>query len=241
MTARRVVLEDAGSPGRRPMPGQRPGVSPEGRRGPLELFETTADGVMAVDLTGRILLWNRAAEELLGFAAAEVLGKRCYKLIAGRDERGNILCHPHCHVRVMARQGEPVRAYTLRTHRKGGDACWLNVSTILVPRIHHGVVVHLFRDVTPAHPRLAPPDLPQQHGEPTAFPHGRESAPPVSLTRRQQEVLRLLAAGHSTRAIAHHLHLSATTVRNHIQTILGTLGVHSRVAAVGLALRSRLV
>lgn len=78
----------------------REGVEPHGifpGEAPLDLFALTADGVMAVDLAGRILLWNQAAERLFGYQAAEVLGRRCYRVIQGRDEYGNILCHPHCH------------------------------------------------------------------------------------------------------------------------------------------------
>jgi PAS domain S-box-containing protein len=56
-----------------------------------------------------------------------------------------------------------------------------------------------------------------------------------ALTPRQAEVLRLLEQGRSTKQIAHDLHLSPETVRNHIRHILRTLGVHSRLEAVAAA------
>jgi DNA-binding NarL/FixJ family response regulator len=54
----------------------------------------------------------------------------------------------------------------------------------------------------------------------------------VNLTRRQLEVLRLLAEGKSTAQIAAELGLSRTTVRNYVANLLTALGVHSRLQAV---------
>jgi PAS domain S-box-containing protein len=61
------------------------------------------------------------------------------------------------------------------------------------------------------------------------------------LTPRQAEVLRLLEHGRSTEQIARELHLSLETVRNHIRGILRALGVHSRLEAVAVARRERVV
>jgi PAS domain S-box-containing protein len=62
-----------------------------------------------------------------------------------------------------------------------------------------------------------------------------ETRPHPHLTKRQTEVLRLLAYGRSTRQIAEELHLARETVRNHIRAILRALGVHSRIEAVAIA------
>ncbi len=64
---------------------------------------------------------------------------------------------------------------------------------------------------------------------------------PEVLTRREVEVLRLMASGLNTGAMADRLHVSRATVRNHIQHILAKLGVHSRLEAVAYANRHRLV
>jgi PAS domain S-box-containing protein len=55
------------------------------------------------------------------------------------------------------------------------------------------------------------------------------------LTRRQEEVLELLANGHSTKQIAATLHLTRETVRNHVRGVLRALGAHSRIEAVAEA------
>ena len=54
----------------------------------------------------------------------------------------------------------------------------------------------------------------------------------TALTPRQIEILQLIAEGESTSQIAERLHLSPTTVRNHIARALAGLGVHTRVQAV---------
>jgi DNA-binding NarL/FixJ family response regulator len=65
--------------------------------------------------------------------------------------------------------------------------------------------------------------------------HGRERrrvAAPGQLTSRETEVLRFLALGLGTSAIARELSISPATVRNHAQRVLAKLEVHSRLAAV---------
>lgn len=55
------------------------------------------------------------------------------------------------------------------------------------------------------------------------------------LTGREREILGLLADALPTPRIAEHLNLSISTVRTHVQTILGKLEVHSRLEAVAFA------
>lgn len=57
------------------------------------------------------------------------------------------------------------------------------------------------------------------------------------LTSREQEILRLIAAGHTDREIATRLGLSFPTVRNHAQRILEKLAVHDRREALRRAQR----
>jgi PAS domain S-box-containing protein len=54
----------------------------------------------------------------------------------------------------------------------------------------------------------------------------------LTLTPRQAEVLRLLADGLSTQAIAARLGVAVETARNHIRGVLNRLEVHSRLEAV---------
>jgi non-specific serine/threonine protein kinase len=61
------------------------------------------------------------------------------------------------------------------------------------------------------------------------------------LTRREAEVLRLLAEGRSDREIAAALFISPKTVGTHVSNLLGKLGVPSRAAAVAHVHRHGLV
>jgi DNA-binding NarL/FixJ family response regulator len=62
-----------------------------------------------------------------------------------------------------------------------------------------------------------------------------------ALTPRETEILRLLAAGNGSDAIAARLVISADTVQTHVRNLLGKLGVGSRLEAVTLALRMGIV
>jgi DNA-binding CsgD family transcriptional regulator len=58
------------------------------------------------------------------------------------------------------------------------------------------------------------------------------------LTRREREVLRLIAAGATNSSIAEQLVVSEATVKSHVKRILRRLGVRNRVEAASLYLRS---
>ena len=55
--------------------------------------------------------------------------------------------------------------------------------------------------------------------------------PQVSLTRRERDILRLIAQGLSNKEIAAQLHLSEKTVRNRLSEIFSKLGVGNRTQA----------
>ena len=62
-----------------------------------------------------------------------------------------------------------------------------------------------------------------------------------SLTRREVEVLQMLAVGLSNKEIAAQLKISEHTVKFHVASILGKLGAASRTEAVSLGIRRGLV
>jgi DNA-binding CsgD family transcriptional regulator len=61
------------------------------------------------------------------------------------------------------------------------------------------------------------------------------------LTVRELDVLRLMADGRSNKEIAQELSLSDKTVKTHVSSVLGKLGVSDRTQAAVLAVRSGLV
>jgi len=70
-------------------------------------------------------------------------------------------------------------------------------------------------------------------------PRRADSLPP--LTRREREVLRLLADGSDARAIANVLGISVNTCRGYVKSLLLKLGAHSQLEAVVIATNHGLV
>jgi DNA-binding CsgD family transcriptional regulator len=188
-----------------------------------------ADGVMIADAYGRVVLWNRAAERLLGRTAAEVIGRPCGDVLQGCAPGGDPVCRPGCPVLAAARQGDSTAAFDLDVKAAAGRSLRLNVSTLASPPdgTTGAMLVHLFREV---HAR---PSGQASNGHAAATPAGANGASP--LTPRELEVLRLLAAGANTKMAAERLGISPATIRNHVQNLLGKLGVHSRLQAVAYA------
>ena len=68
-----------------------------------------------------------------------------------------------------------------------------------------------------------------------------EQVPAPKLTDREMEVLKLVAKGSSNRDIARVLFISENTVKNHVRNILEKLQIHSRMEAVMVAVREKLI
>ena len=211
----------------------------------------TADGVFAVDTEQRITFWSPTAQQLMGYEASEVLGLPCQEVIGGRDARNHRFCRRKCPIIESARRGRSTPNYDVRVQTKEGGEAWVNMSTLVVGNKSEGPpsVVHLFRDVTQRRgleerAEKAMAALKQYLAEDgTGEGDSQEPSPTTQpqLTRREQEVLRLLAAGLNTGQMAGSLGVSPITARNHITSLLTKLGVENRLQAVLYASHHRLV
>jgi DNA-binding CsgD family transcriptional regulator len=169
-----------------------------------------------------------------------MLGKKCYEMIGGREGPNTPYCRRNCPVISNARRGRVTPDYDLSCTTADGKAKWLNFS-ILVPVSSpiRARAVHLFRDVTR---RREVEDFARRAGKvirelqtrtPTdAGGDDLAPAPVPLLSRRESEVLRLLAAGLNTVQIAQALGVRPVTARNHISRLLNKLGVGNRLQAV---------
>jgi len=206
----------------------------------LDIVSGTGEAAFAANGKSSIVAWNKAAERLLGYEEAQVLGRSCHRLLCGTDSFGNRFCDKYCPVVNMVRRHEPVRNFELDLRGAAAGVVRTNVSIIVASADVHAklAIIHLLRPV------------PESKRDPEALPSARSrrsvSVPVFTanggpLTSRETEVLQLLADGAGTREIARLLFISVTTVRNHIQNISRKLGVHSRLQAVCAARRSQLI
>ena len=214
----------------------------------FDALNNAADGAFVIDDELRVVYWNKAAENILGFTDEDVAGQFCYQLLQGRDERQQLICREHCQVAKMALHSKPVPNYDVRVKAKQGDHHWLNMSvfTYKMDKDAGGnVVVHLFRDIKD---RKFDEDVMThlieiiriQQDRP-GEKRGQLNHLTDSLTSREHEVLTLLAKGHPTDEIGELLSITSNTVRNHIQHILNKLQVHNRLEAVVHAIEQGLV
>jgi DNA-binding NarL/FixJ family response regulator len=85
----------------------------------------------------------------------------------------------------------------------------------------------------------------QDVSDATSSPSDREVRPErariASLTPREREVIALMARGSNNKAIAADMNISDNTVRHHLTSIFGKLGVPDRLGLVIYAFRHRLV
>lgn len=114
------------------------------------VLDSLFDGVYIVDRDRNILLWNRGAEEITGYAASEVAGRPCHDNILNHiDENGRLLCFGGCPLEKSLETGEQVRAKIYPLHKSGRR---FPVLTHISPlRNAQGTIVaaiEVFRDVS---------------------------------------------------------------------------------------------
>lgn len=202
----------------------------------LITLEGTGDAAFAVDAAGRIRGWNKAAAELFGRSELEVMSVPCHQLLQCSDD-GDTVCSKHCVIESWT-DDRPQMDFDLRVQTKAGRL-WCNVST-LIGRDPSGesYAIHILRPIE-IRKRLeqALSEFVRMHVSGSA--NGKpliclDSTPSVNvhLTRREVEVLKNLARGHTTRSIADELNISSTTVKNHIKHVLTKFGAHTRLEAI---------
>lgn len=177
----------------------------------------SGDALFAFDSDLAIVSWNHAAEELTGVSTEEAVGSFCWEVLAGHDDRGDLVCHPGCSIARLLREGWRVPCHSLLIEAPEGRRR-VHVSTVAVDDDDSRLFLHV----------LIP----------------SETRPPLGsrvLTARQQEVLQLLAEGVPAKVIATQLGIVEATVRNHIRAILVALGAHSQLEAIANARRLRCI
>lgn len=171
--------------------------------------------LIGFDMDLRVVVWNPAAEQLTGIKAEEALGRYCWDVVRGCAQDGSPLCGPDCRYARLARCGKAVPCHRLLLSA-AEQRHEVSVSTVTV-----GGEPPLFLHVVCERTALA-----SRSSSNGAKPH---------LTRREYQVLELLADGMPAKLIAPRLSISVATVRNHIRSILSKLHARSQLQALARA------
>lgn len=84
------------------------------------IIDTLHDGLYFVDRDRKITYWNRSAEQISGFPAAEVEGRCCSdNILTHMDGEGNCLCLDKCPLAFTMEDGQPREAVVYMHHRDG--------------------------------------------------------------------------------------------------------------------------
>ena len=216
--------------------------------GSLDLLTNTQDAAFIVDSEQRIVTWSKAAEEIFGWKPKEAIGRYCFELLEG-NPACNGTCYKDCSVVELTRQNLAFPTSIRLVRSKDHDAHWLRIThigiTLTAKRIQ--AIIVLVNDVS-EHMRHR--ELLDQLAAYAKEHLDRSSsiredllprAPKPQLTGREVEVLRMLAEGGNTQEIAVRMGIQISTVRNHIQKTLEKLGVHTRLEAVLVGIKQKLV
>lgn len=85
-----------------------------------KIIESLHDGLYLVDRDRTITYWNKAAEQISGFTANEVVGKSCSNnILTHIDSDGNELCTGMCPLAETISDGKPREAEVYMHHKNG--------------------------------------------------------------------------------------------------------------------------
>ncbi|MEI8334676.1 MAG: sensor domain-containing diguanylate cyclase [Chloroflexota bacterium] len=84
------------------------------------IVDNLHDGVYYVDLHRHITYWNRGAERISGYAADDVIGRRCSdNVLDHTDDAGNVLCVTACPVAKTLADGRHRETHVFLKHKRG--------------------------------------------------------------------------------------------------------------------------
>jgi PAS domain S-box-containing protein len=211
------------------------------------LLEQTAAAAYTVTEDGEICSWNRAAEELFGYSATEVLRLNIEEVLAARDALGTRALAGGFDAPIRRTNGTSpgIENFDLEVRVCDGHRIWVNVSTIVFDNHRTGrrLFVRLAHDISQRRRKEdllnQMMDVAQRLVRLTDDPSEHARVEPLS--ERERRILKLFAAGGNPAAIAGRLSISAQTLRNHLHHINRKLRTHNRLEAVTHAQRRGLI
>jgi PAS domain S-box-containing protein len=185
------------------------------------LWASSLDALAVVDDERRYLRVNERAVRLLGAPIAKILGARIDDFT------------PQEHWPLMVRRWNELqrrgRLYGDREVLKS-DGSRIVIEFCALRGFHVGEHLIVARETAP-----------QRALAVVERRNGRISTNRPRLTKRETEVIALVAAGNSANDIGAELHLSPATIKTHLASVYHKLGVRDRAAAVATALRRGII
>lgn len=213
----------------------------------FQLLGAAPFGAYAIDLTQTVLFWNSGAERILGHRSHQVIGCPCYQVSAGRFGEGLTPdCVQGCPSLRLAREGlvpEPIQARVLCA---SGCRKLITFTPMVIPDPSHDnpILLYLFQNHMDERQVETTADRDEdvvsnkwQSSWPIDSPSDTLLGEAPSLTRREQEVLSLVAQGLNSGKIAEQLFISPHTVLNHIRNSRRKLKAQTKLEAVVTAMR----
>lgn len=206
------------------------------------LLEQTADAAFAVTESGEICSWNRAAEQLFGYPANEVLRRHIDDVLGALDSlhTGALAGGSEAATRHWDDTSSGIPNFDLEVRTRSEDRIWVNVSTIVFDNRRTGrrLLVRLARDIDQ---RRRNEELLSRMVEAArrvvALTDDAHHAPVAPLSEQERRILKLFAEGKRSTTIARQLKISPQTLRNHLHHINLKLRTHNRLEAVTHAQR----
>lgn len=115
-----------------------------------DILENLHDGVYLVDRDRRITYWNKGAERITGYAAAEVVGHACADgILVHVDAEGRLLCHGSCPLAAAMADGGIHEAEVYLHHKRGHRLpVWVRTSPVLDGNGNFDGAVEIFSDIS---------------------------------------------------------------------------------------------
>ncbi len=212
------------------------------------IIEGTAEPAFVLDANGHVVAWNRSARETFGVNEADAVGLHCSDLLHGIDECGK-RCSHDCSIQKQALRNVPLKSYDIQLSADG-ERRWFSMVVTAVGdgQAQASYTIHIAKPIdVQKRFELVLRDLIMKETDLSAAGASKllaaERSPSgfTELTKRELEVLKLIAEGKTTAAIADRLFISKTTVNNHVRHILKKLNANSRLEAVRRAEQARLI
>ena len=108
------------------------------------IFNSISDGIFTTDKNYRITSFNKAAEKITGFSAAEAINKHCY------DVFRTDICNKRCALKDTLKTEEPTENIRVTIISRNGCEIPINVTTTLLKDKNNKVIgaVELFKDIS---------------------------------------------------------------------------------------------